>query len=107
MPTAEVVELDGCARVGVGMAATALGCLAYVAGYEVQAYRLRRVDVPVLPAGQRPLRVLHVSDLHMTPAQNRKRGDKLLLRPNLNGVLDVPRDSNGQAIIPDPRNDET
>ena len=44
---------------------TALGCLAYAAGHEVQAYRLRRVDVPVLPAGQRPLRVLHVSDLHM------------------------------------------
>ena len=63
MPSAEVIELDG--WVGVGMAATALGCLAYAAGYEVQAYRLRRVDVPVLPAGQRPLRVLHVSDLHM------------------------------------------
>ncbi|HEX6328206.1 MAG TPA: heme peroxidase family protein, partial [Jiangellaceae bacterium] len=31
---------------------------------------------------------------------------KLLLRPNINGVLDVPRDSNGRAIIPDPRNDE-
>jgi hypothetical protein len=31
---------------------------------------------------------------------------KLLLRPNVNGVLDVPRDSNGRAIIPDPRNDE-
>ena len=61
------------ARIGVGMAATAIGCLAYAAGYEVQAYRLRRIDVPVLPAGQRPLRVLHVSDLHMTPGQNRKR----------------------------------
>jgi Animal haem peroxidase len=33
-------------------------------------------------------------------------GDKLLLRPNVNGVLDVPRDSNGRAIIGDPRNDE-
>jgi hypothetical protein len=32
--------------------------------------------------------------------------DKLLLRPNVNGVLDVPRDSGGRAIIPEPRNDE-
>ena len=32
--------------------------------------------------------------------------DKLLLRSNVNGVLDVPRDGNGRAIIGDPRNDE-
>ena len=32
--------------------------------------------------------------------------DKLLLEPNVNGVPDVPRDGNGRAIIPDPRNDE-
>jgi predicted MPP superfamily phosphohydrolase len=61
------------ARTVVGLSAAALGCLAYAAGYEVQAYRLRRIDVPVLPAGHRPLRVLHVSDLHLTPGQNRKR----------------------------------
>lgn len=60
-------------RIGAGVAAAAVGCLAYAAGYEVQAYRLRRIDVPVLPAGHRPLRVLHVSDLHMTPGQARKR----------------------------------
>ena len=32
--------------------------------------------------------------------------DKLLLAPNVNSVLDVPRDGNGRAIIGDPRNDE-
>jgi hypothetical protein len=32
--------------------------------------------------------------------------DKLLLAPNVNGVLDVPRGGNGGAIIGDPRNDE-
>jgi hypothetical protein len=32
--------------------------------------------------------------------------DKLRLAPNINGVLDVPRDDNGRAIIGDPRNDE-
>lgn len=61
------------ARVTVGVFTAAVGCLAYAAGYEVHAYRLRRVDIPVLPIGQRPLRVLHVSDLHLTPGQDRKR----------------------------------
>ena len=32
--------------------------------------------------------------------------DKLLLQPNVNGVEDVARDSNGRAIIPEARNDE-
>jgi predicted MPP superfamily phosphohydrolase len=54
------------------VAAGAAG-LAYAAGYEVRAYRLRRVTVPVLAPGQRPLRVLHLSDLHLTPDQRRKR----------------------------------
>jgi hypothetical protein len=31
---------------------------------------------------------------------------KLLLRPNGNGVLDVPRGSDGRAVMPDRRNDE-
>jgi Animal haem peroxidase len=32
--------------------------------------------------------------------------DKLLIRANVNGVQDMPRDSNGKAIIPEARNDE-
>ena len=32
--------------------------------------------------------------------------DKLLVTANVNGVEDMPRDSNGRAIIPEPRNDE-
>ncbi|QCB92487.1 metallophosphoesterase [Cellulomonas shaoxiangyii] len=39
---------------------------------EARWYALREVTVPVLPAGQAPLRVLHVSDLHLTPGQRRK-----------------------------------
>lgn len=48
------------------------GTLAYAAGHEVRAFRLRRVTVPVLAAGARPLRVLHLSDLHMVPGQRAK-----------------------------------
>jgi len=46
---------------------------AYAFGYEVRAYTLRRVALPVLPPGSAPVRVLHLSDLHMTPAQGRKQ----------------------------------
>lgn len=42
------------------------------AGVEVRWYALRRVEVPVLPTGHRSLRVLHVSDLHLTPRQTSK-----------------------------------
>lgn len=50
-----------------------LAGLGYAVGIERRAYTLRRFEVPVLPAGSRPLRVLHVSDLHMTPGQTDKQ----------------------------------
>ena len=57
---------------GAGLA-TGVGALAW-AGYEAGSFRLRRVEVPVLPRGARPLRVLHLTDLHLTPA-DRSRVD--------------------------------
>ncbi|MDX6358624.1 MAG: uncharacterized protein QOH37_1678, partial [Nocardioidaceae bacterium] len=47
--------------------------IAYAAGIEVRSFALRRVEVPCLPPGHRPIRVLHVSDLHLTPTQDRKQ----------------------------------
>jgi uncharacterized protein len=44
--------------------------LAY-ARWEASSYRLRRTSVPTLALGQPDLRVLHLSDLHMTPARRR------------------------------------
>ena len=44
--------------------------LAY-ARWEAASYRLRRVTVPMLEAGQPDLRILHLSDLHMTPSRHR------------------------------------
>lgn len=55
-----------------GFAVGAAG-LAYSAGYEVRAFTLREATAPVLPVGARPLRVLHLSDLHMTPTQGIKQ----------------------------------
>jgi predicted MPP superfamily phosphohydrolase len=47
------------------------GLTAYAA-WEARQYTLRRVTVPVLPQGARPLRVLHLSDIHLVPSQRRK-----------------------------------
>ncbi|WP_283139741.1 metallophosphoesterase [Rhizohabitans arisaemae] len=43
--------------------------LGYASLIERNWFRLRRFDVPVLPPGQRPLRILHISDLHLTPSR--------------------------------------
>ncbi len=53
------------------VAAVGAGCFAYGVLVERHWFTLRRVTVPVLPAGQRPLRVLHVSDLHLTRDRRR------------------------------------
>ncbi|AXI78796.1 metallophosphoesterase [Peterkaempfera bronchialis] len=72
--------------VPLGIAATGAACLAYSAGYEVRAFRLRRVEIPVLPRGARPLRILQVSDIHMVSGQRRKQRwlqSLAALRPDL------------------------
>ena len=33
------------------------------------SYQLRQAEIPILPAGHAPIRVLHFSDLHLTPAR--------------------------------------
>ncbi|MCX6398565.1 MAG: metallophosphoesterase [Propionibacteriales bacterium] len=43
------------------------------AAWEARQYTLRTYDVRLLPAGMRPLRVLHLTDIHMTPGQTRKQ----------------------------------
>jgi len=40
--------------------------------WEARQYRLRRITVPVFSPGAEPLRVLHISDLHLTPTQHGK-----------------------------------
>ncbi len=90
------------------------GGLTAYALWEARQYTLRRVSVPMLPAGAEPLRVLHLSDIHLAPGQQRKldwlsglavlrpdlvinTGDNLahrdsvpLLLDALTGLLDVP-----------------
>jgi uncharacterized protein len=69
------------ATVGAGLATLAYGSL-----IERNAFTLRRFEVPVLDPGARPIRVLHVSDLHITAAQHRKHAwirDLARLEPDL------------------------
>ncbi|MED7928310.1 metallophosphoesterase family protein [Nonomuraea sp. LP-02] len=50
---------------GLGLAG-----LGYASVVERNWFRLRRFDVPVLERGQRPVRILHLSDLHLTPRRS-------------------------------------
>lgn len=47
--------------------------LAYASLVERNLFTLRQYDVPVLPADAEPFRILHLSDLHLTPGQQRKQ----------------------------------
>ncbi|MEU9577936.1 metallophosphoesterase [Streptomyces chilikensis] len=60
-------------KVPLGVTAVAAAGLVYSAGFEARSFRLRRVTVPVLPPGMRPLRVLQVSDIHMVSGQRKKQ----------------------------------
>jgi len=57
------------------LATTAVGAatIAYAAGIERRHWTLRTATVPVLSPGAKPIRVLHISDLHMTPNQVSKQ----------------------------------
>lgn len=54
----------------LGAALAGAAGLAY-ARWEATSYRLRRAEVAVLPSGHPDLRILHLSDLHMTPRRRR------------------------------------
>lgn len=59
--------------VGAGAAAVAgAGALAWGTLAEPRMFTLRRVDLPVLPENAWPIRILHLSDLHIVPGQDRK-----------------------------------
>jgi predicted MPP superfamily phosphohydrolase len=88
---------------GLG-ALVGLSALGYAMA-EARAYTLRKVTLPVLPPGRDHLRVLHLSDLHMTPDQRAKQewvrrlgglrpdlvintGDNLAHRDSIPAVMD-------------------
>jgi predicted MPP superfamily phosphohydrolase len=98
----------------LGLGTLAGAGLATYAAWEARQYTLRHATVPVLPPGHAPLKVLHLSDIHMAPDQRAKQewlrglaelepdlvidtGDNLahqrsvpVVADALGGLLDVP-----------------
>jgi uncharacterized protein len=63
---AALTALGAVGAVGVGSAVWGIGVERYL-------FTVREHDVPILPAGAAPVRVLHLSDAHMAPWQHRKQ----------------------------------
>ncbi|WP_308796872.1 metallophosphoesterase [Agromyces silvae] len=61
------------ARIAIAIGAAGAAAFAYGSFIERTRWTLREVEVPVLPAGAEPIRVLHLSDLHMAPWQRSKQ----------------------------------
>jgi uncharacterized protein len=61
------------ARTITSLTAVAAGVAAvgYASVLERNWFTLRQQEIPVLPPGAEPLRVLHVSDIHLTPGRHR------------------------------------
>jgi predicted MPP superfamily phosphohydrolase len=62
--------LKNTAALSVGSLVAGIG---YASLIERNAFVMREVTMPVLTPGSSPLRVLHLSDLHMRPGQRRKQ----------------------------------
>lgn len=87
-------------RLALGATAAGAGLTAYAMA-EARAYTLRRATVPVLPPGSPELRVLHLSDVHLTPGQHRKQAwlrELAGLRPDL--VVDTGDNLSHRDSVP-------
>jgi len=67
------VSGEAAARAVAGLAGLAAGGLFYSTVIERNAFTLRHTTMAVLEPGATPLRVLHISDLHMMPRQHLKQ----------------------------------
>jgi predicted MPP superfamily phosphohydrolase len=60
------------ATVAAGLAGTGAAVASYALFVEPRWFALRRIEVPVLRPGSLPIRLLHLSDLHLMPDDDRK-----------------------------------
>jgi predicted MPP superfamily phosphohydrolase len=60
-------------RTGAVALGSTIAGVGYASVVERNAFVLREITMPVLTPGSTPLRVLHLSDLHMLPVQRRKQ----------------------------------
>jgi len=67
-----MISLAAAAKATGVLAAVGAAGLTYAGVIERNWFALRRFDIPVLPVGTRPVRILQVTDLHFVPGQDRK-----------------------------------
>jgi uncharacterized protein len=68
MPAASALKSTAAVTLG-----SALAAIGYASIIERNAFVIREVTMPVLTPGSSPLRVLHISDIHMRPGQRHKQ----------------------------------
>lgn len=68
-----VISTSAVRTTALGAAGAAVAGIGYASLVERNAFVLRETTMPVLAPGSSSLRVLHISDLHMTPGQQRKQ----------------------------------
>ena len=66
-------QLRTAGRVALGVTAAGSAAFAYGSLIERNLFGVREETLAILPPGRRPLRILHLSDIHMTPGQKRKQ----------------------------------
>jgi predicted MPP superfamily phosphohydrolase len=71
--TLAVMRKRSLIALAAGVTAAGGATLAYASLIERNLFTVRRFDVPVLEPDAEPLRILHLSDLHMMPDQHRKQ----------------------------------
>jgi predicted MPP superfamily phosphohydrolase len=65
--------MRGGAAALVAVGAAGVAAAVWGVGIERHLYTVRRAGVAALPAGAKPVRVLHISDAHLAPWQHRKQ----------------------------------
>lgn len=86
-------------RLAVALTAAAAGVAVWSTLIERRLFTVRRHELPLLPSGSAPIRILQLSDLHLAPWQNQKidwvrslaelRPDLIVLTGDLLGHLDA------------------
>src|SRR3954447_5946080 len=71
--TLAVMRKRSLLSLAAGVTAVGGATFAYASLVERNLFTLRRFDVPILEPDAEPLRILHLSDLHMMPDQRRKQ----------------------------------
>lgn len=70
---ASALTSSAVARSGVAALGSAALAIGYAAVIERNAFVVRQLTMPVLTPGSSPLRVLHITDIHMRPNQRHKQ----------------------------------